>query len=292
MKISLEKIVFEKAPIRSEQSEEGLTVLAASLRQYGQINPVRVRPVLEKPGFYRLIYGYRRLEAAYRLGWTTVEAIIDKVDDEQALMLSVIENLVREQMNPLDIAKAIKRLMVATGWTGRELARRGFISTGRISQLLSLLDDPEPVQEAIQSGDLSERQARALRKVIKDVDVHQVNSEGDDQVISKGGHNVDSEKIANKIIDEGLTAKEIKALGKNLREAEDDVARDKLLEDSFIVQIVDEVAKWGIGWLDTLCDLSKLAKKNELSQNDVIIINSWLDRIGDATKKLQEELGK
>jgi ParB family chromosome partitioning protein len=292
VKILLKKIMFDSDPIRSEQSEEGLTVLAASLHRYGQINPVRVRPVLEKPGFYKLIYGYRRVEAAYRLGWTTIEATVDKVGDEQALMLSLIENMVREEMNPLDIAKAIKRLMVITRLSARELARRGLMSKSRISQFLGLLDDPEPVQRAIQSGDLSERQARALRRVIKDVGVHLVDSEGDNKVISKGGHNVAREKIANKVIDEGLTAKEIKTLGKNLQEAEDDIAKDKLLEDNFTVRIVDDVAKWGVGWLDMLCDLSELAGKDELSQDDVIIVNSWLDRIDDTTKKLRRELGK
>lgn len=98
---------------------------------------------------FEIVYGHRRVEAARRAGLTEIEAVVEGVDDTNTLIQALIENTQREDMAPLDKARAYRNLMAATGWSQTELQRRGIASHQLVSALVQLLDEPEVIQSMI-----------------------------------------------------------------------------------------------------------------------------------------------
>jgi len=169
MKIAISEIKVSSNPIRTEQDEEKLNELAQSIKEQGLIVPIKVRP---NGNGYEVVYGHRRLEACKRTGLGEIEAIVEGVDDKDQLIQALIENVVREDMNPIDTAKGIKSLQDKSGWSLREIERRGIIKHERASRLLALLNEDEEIQDLISgksnNGDkgttkLSERHIRQVR---------------------------------------------------------------------------------------------------------------------------------
>lgn len=197
MKLSLNLIQSSPNPVRTTWDEEKLNELAQSLKEQGQIQPIKVRPVVDvipcryhgidyldpdystyddlsgsscdrclelsnayvyfddethEDGEYRqmpvfeIVYGHRRTEAARRAGMQFVEAIVEDIDDKQALIQALIENVQREDMTDFDTAKGLSALQVATGWSLREVEERGIITRSRASALLSLLKQPDEIR--------------------------------------------------------------------------------------------------------------------------------------------------
>lgn len=118
--------------------------------------------------------GHRRAEACRRSGHTHIEAVVEGLDDPTALIQGLIENVVREDLGPLDTARALKILQDETGWSTRDMAAQGFMSRGQVSRLLSLLDESEEVQQLLvtpagvtigdTSGAITERHVREARR--------------------------------------------------------------------------------------------------------------------------------
>lgn len=98
---------------------------------------------------YEIVYGHRRAEACRRAGLTEVDVIVEGVDDENALIQALIENLQREDMAPLDTARALKALKENTGWNSEEMSRRGIMNGRTIRTMLALLNEPEEIQQLI-----------------------------------------------------------------------------------------------------------------------------------------------
>lgn len=98
---------------------------------------------------YEIVYGHRRVEAARRAGLTEIDAIVEGVDDTAALVQALIENVQREDMTPLDKARALKALMEETGWSQAELGRQGIVDRQSAGQLLALLNLPADIQQSI-----------------------------------------------------------------------------------------------------------------------------------------------
>lgn len=138
---------------------EALDELATSIAAVGVVQPVIVREV---EGGYELIAGERRWRAAQRAGFTVVPAIVRQASDVESLELALIENVVRQQLNPVDEAYALKVLLEDLGVTQENLAARVGKSRSAIANKMRLLDLPPAVQEFLANGTLSEGHGRAL----------------------------------------------------------------------------------------------------------------------------------
>ena len=145
---------------RRRFDEATLAALAESVRQRGILQPVLVRPVAG--GTYELVAGERRWRAAGLAGLETVPALVRARDNAQALEIALIENMAREDLNPVEEARACAALVEELGLTREEVGRRVGRSRVAVSNLLRLLDLPDEVLDALERGDLSEGHGRAL----------------------------------------------------------------------------------------------------------------------------------
>ncbi len=138
---------------------EALQGLADSIRAQGVIQPLVVRA---RAGEYELIAGERRWRAAQLAGLSRVPTVIREVDDTRAAALALIENLQREDLNPLEEAQGMRRLIEGFGLTHQQVAEALGYSRPTVSNTLRLLELAEPVQEMLATGDLDMGHARAL----------------------------------------------------------------------------------------------------------------------------------
>ncbi len=145
---------------RRELEGEALLALAESIKARGLLQPIVVRAL--PGGSYELIAGERRMRAARLAGLDTVPAVIRRADESDRLELALIENMAREELNPVDSARACATLVQDLGVTKEELGRRLGRSRVAISNLIRLLDLPDEALDLIASGDLSEGHGRAL----------------------------------------------------------------------------------------------------------------------------------
>jgi ParB family transcriptional regulator, chromosome partitioning protein len=145
---------------RNHFDEESLAGLAQSLRERGVLQPVLVRPVAG--GTYELIAGERRWRAARLAGFDRIPAVVRPHGDAESLELALIENMAREDLNPIEEARACSLLVEELGLTRDEVGKRVGRSRVAVSNLLRLLDLPDEVLELLESGDLSEGHGRAL----------------------------------------------------------------------------------------------------------------------------------
>ena len=145
---------------RRRFDETALNALAESLRASGLVQPVVVRSLGE--GGYELIAGERRWQAAQRAGLTRIPALVREAADRERLELALVENVVREDLNPMEIARAVAALVEDFGQSHTDVAMTLGRSRPAISNLLRLLELPDPVQEMVQDGALTEGHARAL----------------------------------------------------------------------------------------------------------------------------------
>jgi ParB family transcriptional regulator, chromosome partitioning protein len=136
-----------------------LEELATSIASVGVVQPVIVRRGEEG---YELIAGERRWRAAQQAGFTVIPAIVRSASDVESLELALVENVVRQQLNPVDEAFALRVLLEDLGVTQEVLAARVGKSRSAIANKIRLLDLPAPIQESLASGALSEGHARAL----------------------------------------------------------------------------------------------------------------------------------
>lgn len=148
---------------RQDFDEETIAELADSIREVGLLQPVVVRPVM--PGHYELIVGERRWRAAQQANLDRVPAIVRETPETDLLRDALIENLHREQLNPLEEAAAYQQLLDDFGATHDQLAKRIGRSRPHITNTLRLLNLPNSVQKRIAAGVLSAGHARALLAV-------------------------------------------------------------------------------------------------------------------------------
>ncbi len=148
---------------RQQFSEESLAELAASIRELGVIQPIVVRQ--EGDGDYVLVAGERRLRAARMAGLSTIPAIVRSPSEQQMLEMALVENVQREDINPVDAALAYKRLMEEFGMTQEQVAQRVGKSVPAVSNTLRLLQLPEYIINSLKEGIISEGHGRALLMV-------------------------------------------------------------------------------------------------------------------------------
>ncbi len=145
---------------RRHFDEAALVALSESLRERGVLQPILVRP--QPGGTYELVAGERRWRAAELAGFDVIPAVIRPHDDTESLELALIENMAREDLNPVEEARACSLLVDELGLTREEIGRRVGRSRVAVSNLLRLLDLPDDILELIVEGKLSEGHGRAL----------------------------------------------------------------------------------------------------------------------------------
>jgi ParB family chromosome partitioning protein len=158
--LPLERIAPNSKQPRRRFDEAALRGLAASVGERGVLQPVLVRP--SEDGTYELIAGERRLRAARMAGLQTIPALVQARADAETLELALIENMAREDLSPVEAARACAALVEELGLTREEVGRRVGRSRVAVSNLVRLLDLPEEALELLDQGALSEGHGRAL----------------------------------------------------------------------------------------------------------------------------------
>ena len=189
---------------RKRFEDEALHDLADSIRTHGIIQPLTVRRL--SSGYYQIIAGERRWRAAKLAGLTEVPAVIIEADDRKTMELALIENLQREDLNPIEEANGYKSLMEDYGLTQEEAARRVGRSRPAVANALRLLALPDPVCQLLEEGKLSAGHARAILAV----------PPGEAQM-----------KLAKKVVADGLSVRQTESLAKRLAEGEKEAPAPK-----------------------------------------------------------------
>ena len=158
--VAVELIAPNPRQPRTSFDDEALAGLTESVKERGVLQPVLVRPVAG--GRYELIAGERRWRAAQLAGLTEVPALVRDRDDAESLEVALIENMAREDLNPVEEARACAALVEELGLTREDVGRRVGRSRVAVSNLLRLLDLPDDVLALLESGSLTEGHGRAL----------------------------------------------------------------------------------------------------------------------------------
>jgi ParB family chromosome partitioning protein len=158
--IPLDQIDRNPFQTRSHMNEEQMAELAASIVSNGVVQPILVRPLAN--GRFQLIAGERRWQASQIAGKATIPAILRQVSDEQAMEITIVENLQRADLNPMEQARAFERLAREFHMTQEQMAVRTGKDRASVANFLRLLRLPASVQLRVESGELSFGHARTL----------------------------------------------------------------------------------------------------------------------------------
>jgi ParB family chromosome partitioning protein len=194
---------------RTRMDEGSLYELAESIKSQGVMQPILVRPLTapEQQGAgaaaarYEIIAGERRFRAAQLAGLKEVPVLVKVVPDEAAAVMALIENIQREDLNPLEEAQGLKRLVDEFGLTHEQAAQAVGRSRSAASNLLRLLNLAAPVQQMLMAGDLDMGHARALLPLANAQQILTAN-----EIASKKLSVRDAEKLANKALNPGRQA--------------------------------------------------------------------------------------
>lgn len=158
--IDIDRIVPNRRQPREQFDEAAIEALARSLKADGMLQPILVRPLAD--GKFGLVAGERRWRAAQRAGLLKVPAVVREIPDDRLLEFALIENLQREELNPIEEARAYRTLVDEIGLTQAQVAERIGKQRASVANTMRLLGLPEPVQKLLRSGALSMGHARAL----------------------------------------------------------------------------------------------------------------------------------
>lgn len=217
MRIALTQIHSSPHPVRTSWDEDKLNELTESIREYGVIQPIKVRP---NANGYEIVYGHRRTEAARRAGLTDIDAIVEGLDDQTTLIQALIENVQREDMSPLDTARGLKALKDVTGWSNREIERRGIMSNMSISEHLLLLNETEEVQQMLTQVHDGHAEPQISVKHI-----HEAR-----RVLTSP---IDKIAVLQKAADEGLTVTQMRKVAESVAAAPSEQAKRVILEQEY-----------------------------------------------------------
>lgn len=172
--IEVSSIVEDPDQPRRHHSEESLRGLADSIKQHGMLNPITVT-TSANVNQYKIVTGERRWRAAQMLGLDTLPCVVKEIDADERLTEQLIENLQREDLQPLEKARGISHVKETLGATNREVSRRLGLSERTVGYLLDLLALPDDIGEAVVSspnrpadGQLTEKHARFLKQLNED----------------------------------------------------------------------------------------------------------------------------
>ncbi|MBP6611799.1 MAG: ParB/RepB/Spo0J family partition protein [Aquabacterium sp.] len=190
--LRLDRMQAGKYQPRTRMDEGSLYELAESIKAQGIMQPILVRPIGE--GRYEIIAGERRSRAAKLAGLTEVPVLVKDVPDEAAAAMALIENIQREDLNPLEEAQGLQRLTAEFGLTHEQAAQAVGRSRSAASNLLRLLNLAEPVQSMLMAGDIDMGHARALLPLDKALQITTAH-----EVIAKKLNVREAEKLVAKV---------------------------------------------------------------------------------------------
>ena len=231
--IELDKIVPNRYQPRREFSDDSIKELAETLDKDGLLQPIVVREDGEE--HYEIIAGERRYRAAKSLNWETIPAIVNNMNDDQAASLALIENLQREDLNPIDEAKAYTNLMKLNDLTQTALAKDMGKSQSYVANKLRLLKLDDDVQKALIEGKITARHGRAL-----------LNLSDDDQ-----------ERVLKEIEEKGLNVKQTEEIAKDVNAYFNPKPKEKETKRERVVKRIPKDLKVQI---NTIKKAVKLAK--------------------------------
>lgn len=204
---------------RTRMDEGALNELAASIRAQGVLQAILVRPVTSGNGAtgYEIIAGERRFRAAQLAGLTEVPVLVKEVDDQAAAAMALIENIQREDLNPLEEAQGIHRLIADFNFTHEQAASAVGRSRSAVSNLLRLLNLAKPVQTMLMASDIDMGHARALLAVDAATQITLAN-----QIVAKRMSVREAEKLVVRTTTEQAAGNKPRGAGK---EKSRDIAR-------------------------------------------------------------------
>lgn len=255
--LSVNEVEPNREQPRKEFDEKALSELSKSIEKNGVIQPILVRPVTG--GAYRIVAGERRWRAARMAGLQEVPVVIREMSDEDAAVFALIENLQREDLNPIEEAEGIRSLIEEFGMTQEEAADRVGKSRTAVTNTLRLLKLPANILSMVAQGKITVGHARAL-----------IPLEEEGEML----------RIANAVVDNGLTVREVEKTvktalaGEKSKPAKRDKKRDKYYDEVELAltqtlgrKVKIYLSKGGKGTLEFEFfgkeDLSKLAKEFE-----------------------------
>ena len=213
--VDVDKISLSRFQARTDISDESLEELTASIRSQGVIQPLIVRKT--SAGNFELVAGERRLKASKKAGLSEVPVVVKDLTDEEIIKMGLIENLQREDLNPLDEAKGIQRLQKEFDITQEDMGVSLGKSRTAISNSLRLLQLTSPVQAMLESGSLSMGHARPLLTLPEAI----------------------QEKFALKIVKSGMSARQAENLAKTYQNEKG--AKVKSAKDPNLVNLETEL---------------------------------------------------
>jgi len=222
---------------RTRMDEGGLQELAASIKSQGIMQPILVRPVGKDK--YEIIAGERRFRAAQLAGLEVLPVLVRDVDDQAAAAMALIENMQREDLNPLEEAQGIHRLITDFSFTHEQAANAVGRSRSAVSNLLRLMNLASPVQTMLMAGDIDMGHARALLSVDAATQINLAN-----MVVAKRLSVRETEKLVTK------TLEELKSSPKEARvkEKSGDITRlEEELSDKLATPVVFKMGTKGRG---------------------------------------------
>jgi ParB family chromosome partitioning protein len=225
---------------RVDMSQDSLEELADSIRAQGLVQPIVVRPVND--GHYEIIAGERRWRASKLAGLDTIPALVRDVPDRNAIAMALIENIQRENLNPMEEANALHRLREEFSMTHQEAAEAVGRSRAAVSNLLRLRNLTDEVKRLVENCDLEMGHARALLAL-----------ESEQQSTA-----------AQHIVEKGLSVRETEQLVRRLQKP----IKDKPLQSDAILAEIDEIKKLISDKLD-----SQFSVKHSVSGKGKLVIN-------------------
>ncbi|MBU2514874.1 ParB/RepB/Spo0J family partition protein [bacterium] len=160
--ISIEDIGYNPKQPRQSIDPEKLEELAQSIKTKGVIQPILIRPKENASKKYELVAGERRLRASILAGYDKIPAVIKDIKDNELLEIALIENIQRDNLNPIDESKAYRDLLEEHGYTQENLAKRVGKNRSTIANFIRLLQLPEVIQNDLATAELTTGHARAL----------------------------------------------------------------------------------------------------------------------------------
>ncbi|MEO6918034.1 MAG: ParB/RepB/Spo0J family partition protein [Collimonas sp.] len=235
---------------RTRMDEGALAELASSIKEQGLLQPILVRPIALHNGaqHYEIIAGERRFRAAQMAGLIEVPVLVKDVDDQTTAAMALIENMQREDLNPLEEAQGIHRLITDFSFTHEQAAVSVGRSRSAVSNLLRLLNLAKPVQTMLMAGDIDMGHARALLAVDAATQITLAN-----QVVAKRMSVRDTEKLVARATTEAEAANRPP---KNKEKSRDIARLEEELSDLLATQVTIKTAAKNRGQL--IIDFSDL----------------------------------
>lgn len=195
--VSIDKINHDLEQPRKFFNEQALSELATTIKEHGLIQPIVVVEHEQKPGEYVIVAGERRYRASKLAGLTEVPVVLKKLSKQEVDEISIIENIQREELNPIEEAYHYQKMISKNNWTQAELAKKVGKSQAAVANKIRLIKLEEEVQEALFEGKITERHARALLQIKDHVDqVRALN-----RVVKKELNVAKTEELVKKFID-------------------------------------------------------------------------------------------